>query len=130
MQINSATSYTPQSALNIGGDNLTQVNDQRDRLVVQPEQEKARQNSSQKNSQNNQAERLDVDPSAIALVEKNQQLNAVSNVQQQGQSTYSKSADYDQPSQQNKTAVSTYQSVGGIAQRDSIQQAFGVDLYA
>ncbi|MDG1750235.1 MAG: hypothetical protein P8I03_00990 [Thalassotalea sp.] len=130
MQINSANSFTPNSALNIGGDKQTQVNDQRDRLVVQQEQEKARQNSSQSTRQNNQTERFDIDPEAIALVEQNQQLNAESNVQQQSQSTYSKSADYDQPSQQNKTAVSAYQSVDGIAQRDSIQQTFGVDLYA
>jgi hypothetical protein len=130
MQINSANSYTPNSALNIGGEKQTQVNETRERLVVQQEQEKPRQNSSQKNTQNNQVERLDVEPSAIALVEQNQQLNAEANVQQQSQATYSKSSGYDQPSQQNKTAVSTYQSVDGIAQRDSIQQAFGVDLYA
>lgn len=136
MQINSASSFTPQSALNIGGDKQTQINDQRERLVVQQEQDKARQKSAQNSAQNNQTERLDIDPDVIALVEQNQQsdqnqqLSVESNVQQQAQSRQSSQAGYDQPSQQNITAVSAYQSVDGIAQRDSIQQAFGVDLYA
>lgn len=133
MQINSASSFTPQSALNIGGEQQTQITEQRDRLVVQQEQEKARQKQSQNTTQNKQAERLDIDSDAIALVEQNQQsqqLSAQNNVQQQDQSRQSYQAGYDQPSQQNITAVSAYQSVGGIAERDSIQQAFGVDLYA
>lgn len=37
---------------------------------------------------------------------------------------------YDAPSQQNLTAISAYQSVDAIAQRDNIQQVFGVDLRA
>lgn len=130
MQINSASSFTPQSALNIGGDKQTRINDQRERLLVQQEQDKARQKSSQNASQSNQAQRLNIDPEAIALVEQSQQLSAEANVQQQSKPRQSQQAGYDQPSQQNITAVSTYQSVGDIAQRDSIQQAFGVDLYA
>jgi hypothetical protein len=132
MQINSASSFTPQSALNIGGEQQTRVNEQRDRLVVQQEQEKARQKNSQNTQQNSSNERLDIDPAAIELVEQNQQLtgNTDNNAQQQGQASQSQKAGYDQPSQQNITAVSAYQSIGGIAQRDSIQETFGVDLYA
>ncbi|MDO6447096.1 hypothetical protein Q4493_15095 [Colwellia sp. 1_MG-2023] len=129
MQINSASSFTPNTALNIGGDQQTRVNEQRDRLVVQQEQEKARQKNSQNTQQNNPSERLDIDPAAIELVEQNQQLNADTHARQD-QATQSQRAGYDQPSQQNITAVSAYQSVGGIAQRDSIQETFGVDLYA
>ena len=40
------------------------------------------------------------------------------------------SASYDSPSQQNQTAVAAYSSVGQIAQRENIQQVFGVDLFA
>lgn len=132
MQIDSASSFTPQSALNVGGDQQTRVNEQRDRLVVQQEQDKTRQKNSQNTQQNSPNERLDIDSAAIELVEQNQQLtgNADNNAQQQGQASQSQRAGYDQPSQQNLTAVSAYQSVGGIAQRDSIQETFGVDLYA
>lgn len=129
MQINSASSFTPNTALNISGDQQTRVNEQRDRLVVQQEQEKARQKNSQNTQQHNPSERLDIDPAAIELVEQNQQLNADTHARQD-QATQSQRAGYDQPSQQNITAVSAYQSVGGIAQRDSIQETFGVDLYA
>ncbi len=125
MQINSASSYTPQSAQSIGADNQTQVNDQRDRLVVQQEQKKTQQDSSPKNQQN----RLDIDPQAIALVEQNLKLNEEQNTPQRS-SRQSIQPDYDQPSQQNKTAVLAYQSVDNIDQRDSVKQAFGVDLYA
>ncbi|MDT0602448.1 hypothetical protein [Thalassotalea castellviae] len=132
MQINSASSFTPQSALNIGGEQQSRVNEQRDRLVVQQEQEKARQQNTQNTQQNNDNERLDIDPAAIELVEQSQQLNANvdNNVQSRSQAPESQKAGYDQPSQQNLTAVSAYQSIGGIAQRDSIQETFGVDLYA
>ncbi|GAA6205316.1 hypothetical protein [Thalassotalea sp. SU-HH00458] len=132
MQINSASSFTPQSALNIGGEQQSRVNEQRDRLVVQQEQEKARQQNTQNTQQNNDNERLDIDPAAIELVEQNQQLNANvdNNAQSRSQAPESQKAGYDQPSQQNLTAVSAYQSIGGIAQRDSIQETFGVDLYA
>jgi hypothetical protein len=37
---------------------------------------------------------------------------------------------YDQPSQQNKSAVAAYQSVGNQSKKEGIQQVFGVDLFA
>lgn len=125
MQINSANSFTPQSSVQIGADKQAQIQEQRDRLAVQKESNKTQQDSAKKNQQ----PRLDIDPEAIALVEQNQQLDAnqKSSFSEQ-QRNYS--AEYDQPSQSNQTAVSTYQSVGNIAERDNIQQAFGVDLYA
>ncbi|MEW6991098.1 hypothetical protein AADZ91_10450 [Colwelliaceae bacterium 6441] len=124
MQIQSANSYTPQSVQLVGADNQGRVNEQRDRLLVLQEQAKTQQESPQKNPQ----ERLDIDPQAIALVEQDQQLRTKQNAEKNNQNSVQ--ADYDQPPQKNNTAVSTYQSVGNIAQRDTIQQAFGVDVYA
>ncbi len=37
---------------------------------------------------------------------------------------------YDKPSQQNKSAIASYQSVGNQSKKDGIQQVFGVDLFA
>ena len=125
MQINNATTFTPQSAQTLGVDKQSQVNNSRDRLVVQEDQKKTEQDSSQKKQQN----RLDIDPQAIALVAQNQQLNAKQNTQSNNNPNAVQS-EYDQPSRQNKTAVSAYQSVDNIAQRDSVQQSFGVDFYA
>lgn len=39
-------------------------------------------------------------------------------------------ASQDQPSAKNETAVASYQAVGNLAQRESVQQLFGVDLFA
>ncbi|MDO7085404.1 hypothetical protein WNY51_17095 [Pseudocolwellia sp. AS88] len=39
-------------------------------------------------------------------------------------------AQYDQPSQQNLSAVAAYESVDNIAQRENIKQFFGVNLFA
>ncbi len=41
-----------------------------------------------------------------------------------------KFTDYDQPSEQNHTAVATYQHIDNLAQRENIQEVFGVDLFA
>lgn len=88
--------------------------------------------------------RFDVDESAIALIE--QELNERANlsINSSAENTSATSgtalkvdsvhgqsykADYDQPSQYNQSAVAIYQSVGNLAQRDSIQQIFGVDLF-
>lgn len=121
MQINSSSSVTPQSTLRV--DNSAQVNDLRDRLAVQQEQQKSQNENQQKVSQ----ERFDVDEQAIALVE--QQLSASQSTYQNNRQGQSNTA-YDEPSQSNQTAVSAYKSVDSIAERESVQQAFGVDLYA
>ena len=41
-----------------------------------------------------------------------------------------RSSQYDQPSQQNLSAVAAYESVDNIAQKESIKQFFGVNLFA
>lgn len=125
MQIYSANTFTPQSSLVTGNDNQAQVQDHRDRLVVQKEQPK----NSQENSQQSQQPRLDIDPKAIELVEKNLQANIDNSNFTKTQANHNYSG-YDQPSQVNRSAVSAYQSVGNIEERDNIQQAFGVDLFA
>ncbi len=87
------------------------------------------ENSSSSNSQNQQSSRLVSDKATIALVE--QQLysqssrsNAYSAEERKGFSQY------DEPSKRNQSAVSAYQTVDNIAQRESIEQIFGVNLFA
>ncbi|WDE00910.1 hypothetical protein SG35_009920 [Thalassomonas actiniarum] len=104
-----------------------------------------------RNSQG-QGGRLDVNEQAIALFEQEQSGRGLG--QQQGASQFlgqdsgqapgqgaqlqlfadssenSRGATYDRPSNQNLSAVAAYQSVNNIAQRDNVQQLFGVDLFA
>lgn len=94
------------------------------------EQEKKEQQKPQQQS------RFDVSDDAIAAVEEalanNTQLSTplaernTSNKNQNG----NVQKEYDQPSEQNLSAVATYQSVGNIAQRESVKDVFGVDLFA
>jgi len=64
--------------------------------------------------------------SAIALSDNSDASNGrYSQDQQQTQNS-----EYDQPSQQNLSAVAAYQSVDNIAQKESIKQFFGVNLFA
>ncbi|MGL1958149.1 MAG: hypothetical protein OCD00_12620 [Colwellia sp.] len=77
-------------------------------------------------------QRFDVDESAIAFFENNQLTKndtAQSNTQTNTQSTFAQTAS-DHISSQNKTAVSAYKTVNNLAQRESVQQLFGVDLFA
>ena len=80
------------------------------------------------NKQANQNQGIVVDQQAIALFEKNQlEANALkSNV---SDSAFSSTAQ-DKPSPKNETAVASYQTVGNLAQRESVQQLFGVDIFA
>ena len=150
MQISSPSSYTPQSSGSLTVDNQNQVAEQRDRLRVQPsteQVEKTNKQSSQQaqeqNKQSSQVDRFDVDEKALALVEQAQfsseqaqtSFNVLSTPSQgnnaplqQGNSQASSKANYDSPSKQNKTAIAAYSSVDNITQRESIQQAFGIDL--
>ncbi|WP_085296931.1 hypothetical protein [Cognaticolwellia mytili] len=76
-------------------------------------------------------QRFDVDQQAIALIEREQlQLDNNGNNQQQTTGSNDGNSRYDAPSNQNQSAVAAYQSVDSIAQRDNIQQVFGVDLFA
>ncbi|TWX54549.1 hypothetical protein [Colwellia hornerae] len=154
MQINSTNSYTPQSSGSFPVDNQNQVAEQRDRFRVQQTQqsteqtEKTNKDSAQQTQQQaSQVARFDIDEQALALVEQAQfenqqaQLNpsssetvTASNVSfssQSNQQTANKSgsqANYDSPSKQNQTAIAAYSSVDNIAQRENIQQVFGIDL--
>ena len=64
-------------------------------------------------------QRFDVDQQALAVVEQEDRRSR----QQQQNAT-----DYDQPSQQNQTAVAAYESISNLDNRQNIQQLFGVDL--
>ena len=159
MQVNSASSYTPQSSGSLPIDNKNQVAEQRDRFRVQQEQQTQqsnKQSAQQTQDQNKQAaqvERFDIDEQALALVEQAQfenqqaQLNQSSlqtappsnnAVSAQGSSSFSgqstnqnsNQASFDRPSKQNQTAIAAYSSVDNIAKRENIQQVFGVDLLA
>ncbi len=81
----------------------------------------------EKQQKSKQQNRFDVDEQALILAKQSRDLNSSSTSRQGFQS---KHADYDQPSQHNQTAVSTYQSVSNLSQRENIQQIFGVDLLA
>ena len=76
-----------------------------------------------------------IDEQAIALFEQSQysaltlaQLNSQlgSKIGEESPS----SASRDQPSAKNDMAVANYQAVGNLAQRESVQKLFGVDLFA
>jgi hypothetical protein len=158
MQINNASSYTPQSSGTLSVDNKNQVAEQRDRFRVQQAQQgtqKSAEQTQQQNQQARQVERFDVDEQALALVEQaqaeldsQQALNSQRSESSQdtlplsvqsnnltGSASNStnkqdnRQASYDTPSQQNQTAVATYSSVGQMAQRENIQQVFGIDLF-
>ncbi len=130
MQINHANSFTPQTAPTLGVDNNVRVNEQRDRLVVERDLKKNEKSNQQSQSQAQQQTRFDVDEQSIALVEQAQQNKTFAQSKDFSANSSSTNTGYDQPSQANQTAVSAYQSVGNIAERDNIAQAFGVDLYA
>jgi hypothetical protein len=68
------------------------------------------------------------DQQAIALFEKNQfeanaAKSAVSN------STFA-TTDQDKTPPKNESAVASYQAIGNLAQRESVKQLFGVDVFA
>jgi hypothetical protein len=129
MQINSATSFTPQSSGNVPVENKNQVAEQRDRLRVQQTQQSNEQET------NSAVQRFDVDEKTLALVEQAQQNSTLSS-QTNGRANQSynqtnqpsNQAAYDNPSQQNKSAVAAYSTVENITQRESLQQVFGIDL--
>ena len=75
-------------------------------------------------------ERFDVDQQALALVEQeyNAQAGQSNNANNAGQNQSTTA--FDNPSRQNQTAVAAYESVDNQAKKESVQQLFGVDLYA
>jgi len=87
--------------------------------IVQVEQEKS--------SKKQEAPSIVIDEQAIALYQESQ---ASLSTQAQPKNENFSSANQDQPSAKNETAVASYQAVGNLAQRESVQQLFGVDLFA
>jgi len=80
-------------------------------------------------------ERFEASEEAVALVEQFQEQNQEqqTNLVANSSRDYSQSnnqTQYDQPSARNQTAVDSYQEVDNLAARESIQQTFGVDLFA
>jgi len=122
MQINSVNTFNAPSTNVQQVGNATQVNNPREQTRVAQEQK-----SENKDQQANQQSRFDVDQQALALVEQQQQQQKSS---KQGAGANNQQTTYDQPSNQNQTAVAAYQAVDSIAQRDNIQQSFGIDLIA
>ena len=121
MQINSANTYSSTSTNVQQVNNSTQVDNLREQTRI--EQEQKPENQEQQTSQQN---RFDVDQQVLALVEEQQQQKPP----KQESSASNKNTSYDQPSNQNQTAVAAYQAVDSISQRDTIQQSFGIDLIA
>ena len=70
-----------------------------------------------------------IDEQAIALYEQNQALQSTQS-NKEGFSFEKSSASQDQPSAKNETAVASYQAIDNLAKRESVQQLFGVDLFA
>lgn len=102
---------------------------------------KTQQDSANQKTTANRANII-IDEQAIALFKENQaqqsaytsvnstqlssvQLNAVNTNREK-----LSSASPDKPSIKNETAVANYQAVGNLAQRESVQKMFGVDLFA
>lgn len=88
--------------------------------VSKPEQDKL------SSKQANQG--IVTDQQAIALFEKNQlEANAAKSTLTNNSFA---ATNQDKPSPKNETAVASYQTIGNLAQRESVQQLFGVDIFA
>lgn len=143
MQVNSSTAYTPQSSPSLSVDTQLRTNQQGEQLIVRERSEaREQQNAQTQNSEQQRQERFDINEQAIAEFERQsqeQQQTQQNDPQQNGlqaqpennsQSSSQQSAEYDQPNARNQTAISAYQNVDYIPQREAIKQSFGVDLYA
>ncbi|ASP49149.1 hypothetical protein [Cognaticolwellia beringensis] len=135
MQVNNTANLASQAALALGNSNSVPAQEQRTRALAR-ETLSNEENQSQKSQADiDSRQRLDIDDQAIALIEREQlpQFESRNNAQRsnhQGAQSNSYNSGYDSPSNQNQSAVAAYQSIGAIAQRDNIQQIFGVDLFA
>ena len=102
-----------------------QVNNSSINNQIQPLGQASKQSSrpvggrdnSQAIEQAQRTDRIDIDQSAISLLEQEKQAS-------------DNNTSYDQPSQRNATAVTTYQSVSNLEQRENVQQLLGVDIFA
>lgn len=82
--------------------------------------EKENEEASQKPSQ--PQTRFDVDEASLAL--------ALSVNENTSNKNPKSSVGYDEPSNENLTAVSAYQNVDNLAKRESVRDVFGIDLFA
>ena len=83
------------------------------------------------NSQKESKQSVELNEAAIAFLESKE---AQGELVQQGNEFSANSSDEEFAketiSSQNQTAVSSYQAIGNLAQRESVQQLLGIDLYA
>jgi hypothetical protein len=129
MQVNNSVNLTSQPAIGLGKNSSVPAQEQRTKTFAR---EALSSEESQKSQSNiNTRQRLDIDEQAMAILERQPlpPYDSRNSSQQTYQQTSTHSG-YDTPSSQNKLAVAAYQSVDAIAQRDSIQKIFGVDLFA
>jgi hypothetical protein len=131
MQVNNSANIVSQAPSALGNNTSVQAQEQRTRAVARENFSSEESQSQKSQADINSKQRLDIDEQAIALVEREQlpANNSASNSTQNSQNN-SYNSGYDAPSNQNQLAVAAYQSVDTIAQRDNIEQVFGVDLFA
>lgn len=131
MQINNAANNISQTPIVLGNNSSVQALEQSTRVTARENLASEENKNQQSQADINSRQRLDIDDQAIALIEREQlpSSNVNSNRQANNQQNNSNSG-YDAPPSQNQLAVAAYQSVGSIAQRDNIEQIFGVDLFA
>ena len=131
MQINNAANNISQAPIALGNNSSVQALEQSTRVTARENIASEENKNQQSQADINSRQRLDIDDQAIALIEREQlpSSNGNSNRQANNQQNNSNSG-YDAPPSQNQLAVAAYQSVGSIAQRDNIEQIFGVDLFA
>ena len=138
MLVNSSTAYTPQSSSSLSVDTQLRANQQGEQLIVRERSEAREQQNAQAQESQQRQQRFDVSEQAItefeqqsqALQSQEQQTSLQAKPEQNSQSANQQSAEYDQPNGRNQTAISAYQNVDYIPQREAIKQSFGVDLYA
>lgn len=134
MQINNSANLAAQAPIRLGNTSAVPAQEQRQNVAAREKLSNEENKTQNSQADTNSRQRLDFDEQAISLIERDQlaqfdSRNAGQSNQQNGQSNNYNSG-YDSPSSQNQLAVAAYQSVGAIAQRDDIQQIFGVDLFA
>jgi len=135
MQVNNSVNLTSQSAIGLGKNSSVPAQEQRTRALAREALSSEESQSQKPPSDINTRQRLDIDEQAMALIEREalplyDSRNSSQQSSQQNYQQTSTNGGYDTPSSQNQLAVAAYQSVDAIAQRDSIQQIFGVDLFA
>lgn len=132
----SVNNAAPQSLNNTPETTKANFSDLENQAVQRIQAEKTAQEKNQ-NTQNSEQQktRFDVDEVTLANIINEQggesaSLNSGKAPLSSFDKTPSSDVKYDQPSGGNLTAVNTYQSVDNIAKRESVKEAFGVNLYA